>query len=353
MFRIISFVCAVVLCCTLVSCAGNPVQTINEARFSSVCRTDGYHYDKDVRQIDITVFDPHAEPSDQWELQIFDSQKWRNLQNISPVPAEKGDVYSFFIPQSMGPLSSGQYRLYDKQKLYASNTFAVGELSEFAASDMDRSAHPEGNGSGISMSVEAITGQFLLYSITNLSNADMDFGCGAWLEIQLEGDWYSLPEHIMFEMVNQHLSPGEEYREFLYLGAYDVPLCQGRYRIVKEYDIGDCSDYAYAEFCVELAELQDTPVFRNALQLAKVSDEYTFVNDEDETVSICYPEIMPLQAAQTLSQQKYQTHYHGWCDIAPHELSYAFSKRLSDEGVFVCLCYCETRGIFWTVQDGS
>lgn len=350
MKRTLWFVCVAVLCCFLVGCTHEPGQTANESKFSSVCKTDSYYYDKDVSQFYLTVFGVHADISEQWELQLLKNQRWVSVQGVSPVVEDDADTYSFAVPESISPLKSGQYRLYDSQNLYASNTFAVGDLAEFSKDDLDVSTYmSRDSNADILISVECMTKQFLLYSMTNLSEGDVEFGCGAWLEIQLSSRWYSLPEHIMFEMVNQHLAPGEEYREIICLEAYDVPLCAGKYRIVKEYDAGDANSYAYTEFYVEPEKMEDTPVLYDALQMVMPLDEDALLNREIEVVSICYPEVISLEAAETLNQQKWQAHYHLWCDIHPKELSYTFSKELSDEECLLCLCYSEKVGIFWGV----
>lgn len=350
--RSLTFICAVALCCLLVSCSQESKQTVNESKYSPVCKTDNYYYDKQVSQIQLTVFAINAGVSEQWELQLFKNQGWISVQSVSPVHEDNSDVYSFTVPKVASPLKSGQYRLYDRQNLYASNTFAVGELSEFLKGNLDVSNYSSNNNKvDISLSVEYMTKQFLLYSMVNLSNHDLNFGCGAWLEIQLGNEWYSLPEHIMFEMVNQHLAPGEEYREIIYLGAYDVPLCAGKYRIVKEYDVEGISDsnYAYTEFHIEPAEMEDTPVIYDALQVVTLSDKKALLNRKTEYTTICYPEIISLDAAEKSGQQKNQTHYHLWCDIAPNKLSYTFPGEFSDEECLLCLCYSKVKGIFWAI----
>lgn len=350
MKRTLLFVCAAVLCCFIMGCTHEPGQTANESKFSPVCKTDSYYYDKDVSQFCLTVFSVYADISEQWELQLLKNQRWISVQGISPVVEDDADAYSFAVPESIRPLASGQYRLYDSQNLYASNTFAVGDLAGFSKDNLDGSTYMSMDGNAdILMSVECMTKQFLLYSMTNLSEGDVEFGCGAWLEIQLGSEWYSLPEHIMFEMVNQHLAPGEEYREIICLEAYDVPLCEGKYRVVKKYDAGDVNSYAYTEFYIEQEKMEDTPVLYDALQVVMLLDGGALLNKGIESVSICYPEVISLETAETLNQQKWQAHYHLWCDIAPKELSYTFSKEFSDEECLLCLCYSEEKGVFWTV----
>lgn len=281
----------------------------------------------------------------QWVLQRYFDGAWCEFYRFSTAEVSEEDEDSSVFSVAALTFSAGQYCLLDCLSSETSNAFCVGELENFTAHDLELSPCPQKQlTSEVTLVVEDVNEEYVAYTLHNASDDTVFFGCGAWIETSRSDRWYRVPGTVMFEQVSQEAAAGGSYSELLAINAvnlrftYSVPLCAGKYRVMKPITSKDGGDgYIWSEFTVSQAELHaPMPVCDHILSLVQQQQDdvrraafcHTAERTTDE-IRVYHPFHYNLQVKTasgwaTVDPQQ-ETHIHGRVAIGQGECTPSFS----------------------------
>ena len=244
--------------------------------FSIMCMDlDKYNLSVNTESLTLTATNPYNTELllKGWNIHRFRNGYWHMLDGVNDVLlTELSSGNSFELQTELPLMDTGYYRigLYfnrDNESYVSYCYFTVGSVTDFETYDLPKSDRTVVNdrGVGITLLRNAVPDdEIILYAVEADKESDeFHTGCGAYLEVLIDGTWCILPDRISgFDAVGMTIGGDErEIYESLTITDYLLPLEEGHYRILKQGYFENCHDvYIAGEFDVVDGRISDYEV---------------------------------------------------------------------------------------------